>query len=274
MPFHGGELYEGLAALHWRALDFSDPGPDFTSFRDAVTRGRGPALDVGCGTGRLLVPLRAEGFDVDGTDISASMLAGARERLEARGLHATLHCQAMQELELPRRYATIIVPCGTFVLVIDKREALQVLRRLRALLRPDGRLVFNLFLPWHDLPPYPLPDDPPWQPHGDHRVSHPDGDRLSVERRVVAFDPAAEVLVDERRYRLYRDTNVVAEEVRRGAETWYGPFEIRLMLEAAGLAEVAITGDYTGEPLAQHHRHVMVIEARRAATASGCGASR
>jgi SAM-dependent methyltransferase len=261
VTFDGSELYVGLAALHWHALDFTEPGPDFEAFRDAIARGDGPALEVGCGTGRLLLPLLAAGLDVDGVDISASMLTVARHRIDTRGLQTTLHCQAMQHLDLPRRYATIVIPCGTFVLIVDKRDALEVLRRLRRHLRPGGRLVFNLFLPWHDLPAYPLPDVPAWEPRGDHRVVHADGDRLVIERRVTRLDPAAEVLVDQRRYRLYDGTRIVAEEVRRGAETWYGPFEIRLMLEAAGFADVTITGDYTGAPLAHHHRQVMFIDA-------------
>lgn len=262
MPFDGSELYLGLAALHWRSIDFSNPGPDFRAFREAVASGGGPALEIGCGTGRLLLPFSAEGLDVDGVDISEPMIARCRERAAALGLRPGLYCQPMQALNLPRRYATIYIPCGSLVLIVDKREAIQTLRVFRELLVPSGFLVFNLFLPWTDLPAYPLADDPQWRRRGDHPAQHPDGDRIVVERRAVRLDPAAQVLVEERRYRLYRGDVVVKEELRQGAETWYGPFEIRLALEAAGFSNIDITGDYTGEPLSSAHREVMLVRAR------------
>lgn len=258
--FDGSELYRGWGAVHWALIDFSKPGRDFEFFRGCVKEGNGSALEIGCGTGRVLLPLLAEGFDVEGVDISEEMLASCRRRAAARGIAPVLHCQAMQQLDLPKRYATVYIPCGTFVLVVDRREALDVLRRVRGHLAAGGSLVFNLFLPWTDLPQYPLPEDPPWDLRGDHQIGHLQGERIVIHRRPVHIDPAAQVLTEQRRYRLYHDSKLVSEEIKLGQETWYSPSEIRLMLEVAGFSRIAISGDYTRDRLSEAHREIMVIQ--------------
>ena len=63
-----------------------------------------PALDVACGTGRLLLPYLRAGLDVDGCDVSADMIELCREKAEREGLRPNLYVQPMHELDLPRRY--------------------------------------------------------------------------------------------------------------------------------------------------------------------------
>ena len=99
----------GLVAKWW--AEFNTSGPEIAYFRRFVEAGQ-PALDVACGTGRLLVPFLQAGLDVDGCDLSADMLALCRERAEAEGLTPDLYAQAMHELDLPRRYRTISAKCS------------------------------------------------------------------------------------------------------------------------------------------------------------------
>jgi ubiquinone/menaquinone biosynthesis C-methylase UbiE len=111
----------------------------------------GTALDVGCGTGRLLLRYLQEGLDVEGVDTSADMLSICREKAAARGLDApVLYQQAMQDLDVPGKYRTIYIPCGTFCLLIDRAQAFEALNRFHACLEPEGVLVFNLFWPFGD----------------------------------------------------------------------------------------------------------------------------
>ena len=98
----------GLVSRWW--AEFNTEGPEIEYFQRFVERGQ-PALDVACGTGRLLIPWLKAGLDVEGVDISDDMLALCRERGEREGLSPTLYAQSMHELDLPRRYRTIVV-CG------------------------------------------------------------------------------------------------------------------------------------------------------------------
>src|SRR3954471_4387091 len=99
----------GLVAKWWS--EFNVDGPEVPYFQAIIERFGQPALDVACGTGRLLLPYLRAGLDVDGCDISEDMLALCREAAAREGLSPTLYAQAMYELDLPRRYRTIVV-CG------------------------------------------------------------------------------------------------------------------------------------------------------------------
>ena len=134
--------YAGLVAQTWDLLrgDTSN-WPDRAFYRRQIRIYGEPVLDAGCGTGRLLLDYLAEGIDVDGVDVSPEMLALCRRKAEIAGLQPTLYQQAMEELELPRRYGTIIVPSSSFQLILDEDAAAEALRRLGGHLQPAGVLV-------------------------------------------------------------------------------------------------------------------------------------
>ena len=92
----------GLVARWW--AEFNEGGDDLEFFRDAIKRCGEPALDAGCGTGRLLLPFLRLGLDVDGSDVSTDMLGWCATKAEAEGLSVNLYPQPMHELDLPRRY--------------------------------------------------------------------------------------------------------------------------------------------------------------------------
>ncbi|HZG65094.1 MAG TPA: class I SAM-dependent methyltransferase, partial [Herpetosiphonaceae bacterium] len=103
--------YRGLMAQAWDLLrGDTSQWPDRFFYLDAIGRFGLPVLDVGCGTGRLLLDYLAQGIDVDGVDNSPEMLALCRAKAATLALTPTLHEQTMETLALPRRYRTIIVP--------------------------------------------------------------------------------------------------------------------------------------------------------------------
>ena len=103
-----------------------------------------PALDVACGTGRLLLDYMQEGVDIDGVDISPEMITLARENAGQFGLKPDLYVQAMQELKLPRRYQTIIVPSSSFLHLTNRADARQALERFYQHLNPGGILAISM----------------------------------------------------------------------------------------------------------------------------------
>lgn len=261
-PFDERDLYTGLAALHWSAYD--DPTPDHDFFERVIEQSGTPALDVGCGAGRLLRRFLAAGLEVDGVDISADMLAVCRAKCQAEGLTPTLYESPMQALDLPRRYRTIFIPCGTFVCVMDREAALETLRRFHRHLLPGGTLVFNIYTCDYD---YSQPFDPArypteWKFHVEKTFPEP-GKRLVVERRLTWQDPIEQYDAEERRYRLYQDEALVAEEVHAGQYHWYFQHELLLMLRLAGFDDVSVKGDFTDEDFGPQHQGSMVFLARR-----------
>src|SRR5947199_7054179 len=103
--------YTGMMADAWDLLrGDTSTWSDRFFYRDLIVRYGQPVLDVGCGTGRLLLDYLAQGIDVDGVDVSPEMLAICSEKAQRLGLHARVFEQTMQGIDLPRTYRTIMVP--------------------------------------------------------------------------------------------------------------------------------------------------------------------
>ena len=235
----------GLISRWW--AEFNLDGPEIDFFRPFVEAGQ-PALDAACGTGRLLVPYLRDGLDVDGSDISADMLDRVRERCEREGLpQPNLFPQAMDELDLPRRYRTIIV-CGA--LGLGGSDLPIALRRLYDHLEPGGVLLADnevAYAPAYLLKYFAkneraeLPR--PWRDKGDRRTLS-DGDELELRSRVLDVDPLEQRATMEMNARLWRDDELVAEEQHALSTTLHSTRETVLELEAAGFRNVELRAGY------------------------------
>src|SRR5437016_13895527 len=141
--------YRGFLASAWDLLrgDTSD-WLDRPFYRNIILHSGQPALDIGCGTGRLLLDYLADGIDIDGVDNSPEMLALCREKAQKPGLHPTLFQQSMEALDVPRRYRTILVPSSSFQLVTDPNAATQAVSSFFHHLEPGGILVMPFMILW------------------------------------------------------------------------------------------------------------------------------
>jgi SAM-dependent methyltransferase len=263
MSFDEQALYSGLATLHWGSYD--DPGWDHDFYKGVIEQAGGLALDVGCGAGRLLRSYLRAGLAVEGCDISAEMLAACRERAKQEGLSPVLYHQAMQELDLPRRYSAIYVPCGSLVCVMGRENAIEALRRFYEHLRPGGTLAFNIYLPEHDYSGRAEPTRPLGEWYRHHEVDLGGGRRLVIQRRATAIDPIEQIEREERHFQFYEGDRMVREEIRPGQNHWYFKHEVLLMLRLAGFADVQVKGDYTDEDFGPQHTGTMVFIAKKPA---------
>ncbi|MGC4044057.1 MAG: class I SAM-dependent methyltransferase [Armatimonas sp.] len=141
--------YNGLIASTWDAHR-----PDAESWSDAVlyreivkTYGE-PVLDLGCATGRIVLPFLESGIDTDGVDNSPELLEICRQKAEARGLSPDLYQQDLIELDLPRRYRTIIGSSSVLQLVTEEPHAHQMMARLYEHLEPHGALIAAFSFEW------------------------------------------------------------------------------------------------------------------------------
>lgn len=241
----------GIVARYWQEFQ-TEPGPELGFFRSIIEQSGEPVLDVGCGTGRLLLPLLEAGLDVDGSDVSPDMLAGCRERAESRGLSPQLYAQASHQLELPRIYRTIFV-CGSFGIGGAWEHDMEALHHYFRLLAPGGVVAIDVHL--DDELPYlnkelrdGLPE--PWPPHGplEERRDLSDGSQIELATRVVAFDAWELVTSVEMRGTLWRDGELENEETHLLKLRPYFKSEMLLMMERAGFTDVTVGTGYTGEP--------------------------
>lgn len=255
----------GLVARWW--AECNTEGPEIEYFMDLIQQYGVPALDVACGTGRLLIPFLRAGLEVDGCDISADMIAFCNRKAQAEGFTPNLYRHAMHELALPRKYKTMVV-CGGFALGGSRTHDQEALHRFYHHLEPGGVLLLDNYLPYRDADEWrywvkeerqKLPE--PWPSDG-WRKSASNGEEIELRSRLAAFDPLEQVARREIRAILLRDGQTIKQEEYTLLESLYFRNELLAMLALAGFHDVDVLGDYTQET-ATSESGILVYIARK-----------
>jgi SAM-dependent methyltransferase len=256
----GTEIYDAVAALH---IAGSPVEGDIEFFRAAARRTGGPILDVGCGTGRVSIPLAADGWEVVGLDRSVPMLALAEGRRAGQPNEVAGRLRFVEadltDFDLGRTFALIVVPSRVFQFLLTPEAQRSGLAALQRHLAPGGELVLDLFDPRLDLC---LPDARP--PAGDvDLVTHPiTGNDVRVQRLERVNDAVRQVFEE-----VWESTEVDAagRRLRSLRETlslrWTYRWEMRHLLELSGFEVVAEFGDFRGSAPAYGREQVWVVRA-------------
>ncbi len=139
--------YDAIARLYdpWSASVVED----VSFYVDEALAAGGDVVELGVGTGRIAIPTALAGAHVIGVDSSAEMLAVCAERARQAGVGAQLDLR-LGDLRRPpvdERVPLVTCPFRAYLHLRDDEERLQALRAARGLLRPGGRLVFDVFTP-------------------------------------------------------------------------------------------------------------------------------
>ena len=242
--------YEGLEARLYDEFWVHEEFDDFEFFRTMLLNQGGACLDVGCGTGRLLVPLAKEGVEIEGVDNAPEMLAICREKLEAAGAKATLHEQSMTELDLGKTFETVMVPGASLQILIDRETAQMALSRMREHLAPSGQLLISMFIPWFEL--MNESSQGKWRLH--KQAIREEDDSSVFCHTISELDRHAQIMHVWNRYEVFDAEGELKEaEMREMELRWYFKNEFLLLLEKCGFGDVVTYGDFLDEEAADGH---------------------
>jgi SAM-dependent methyltransferase len=168
--------------------------PDVSFFVAAAREAGSPVLEIGCGTGRVLIPTARAGIDIVGLDLTPEMLAVCRQRLREERAAVQSRVELVQadmrNFDLGRRFTLATLPFRPFQHLITVEEQLSCLRTVRNHLVDGGRVVLDLFNPSLDA----LAGGQEGQEIGDEpEFSTPDGRRVLRRHRIVSHDRANQV---------------------------------------------------------------------------------
>ncbi len=126
--------------------DFLDDLPMYTGF---AARTGGPILELGCGTGRLLIPLAKEGYDVTGVDISTEMLKIAREKAAKASVQEKVELIEgdVRTFSTTKEYPLALSAVSSFMALDSLEKQIAGLENVRKAMRPGGLLILDLFNP-------------------------------------------------------------------------------------------------------------------------------
>ena len=137
--------YDAIAELYdpWSA----SVTEDVAFYREEASRAGGPVVELGVGTGRIAIPLAADGIEVIGVDSSRRMLDVCAHRAAAAGVQLDLRLGDLSAPPVHERVPLVIVPFRSYLHLQTDDERRRALAAARELLVPNGRLVFDVFAP-------------------------------------------------------------------------------------------------------------------------------
>ncbi len=253
--------YDGWASVYDSIYTYVRE--DIPFFVQEAARSNGPVLELGCGTGRVTLPIAESGIDIVGLDNSAPMLQRAESKARLlRDGHGdiSLHNKDMREFSLGRTFPLIIIPFRGFLSLLSVEDQVRCLTRMRNHLTPDGRLIFNIFVP----DPQMLAKDEDAAFHL-RDVADPDtGNKLVIwqQTRVDTYNQILSVrlIIDET-----DSKGVVGNRFYRDYQIRYAHrIEILHLLERCGYEVADLYGDFEYSPFdEQSEEMVWVAKPRR-----------
>jgi SAM-dependent methyltransferase len=252
------EYYDATAIVRERA--------DIDFYLGCASQYGDPVMELGCGTGRILLRLAEAGHRVCGLDLSPHMLGRCREKLSGLPAEAQKRVRLVDDdmtaFDLGEIFSLIIIPFRPFQHLLAVEQQLACLTNARRHLAPAGRLVFDLFQTdarrMHDpcfLEERPVP--------GEVRLS--DGRVVRVRERTVAFHRAIQSNDVELIYYVTHPDGRIERLPNPFRIRYFFRYEVEHLLARAGFRVAELFGDFTRAPLRDDSPEMIFVAERERA---------
>ncbi len=230
--YQDAEHYDSLAQLTAPA--------DLPLYLDQVERHGGPVLELGCGTGRICLPIAATGLECVGIDNAPVLIAKARAKAAIAGIDVTLVEEDVRAFSLGQTFGLVIFPYNAVNHLLDLTSLVACLSSVRRHMSSASRFIVDTFNP----EPQQLGSDPEHETlildyHDVHR-----GKRVVMTER-NAYDPARQVNRVTWEYQIGNEPRARVDVIDLRV---FFPQELDALLELNGFTIERKLGDYVGRP--------------------------
>ena len=225
---------------------------DMQFYVEEVQKAGSPVLEIGCGTGRILLPIAESGITIVGLDRAPAMLSILRQKLVKYSADTQRRVELvagdMRNFSLGRRFKLITIPYRAFLHLLTPKDQRQALTCIREHLTDDGHLVFNVFDPSLEIIAAHL------GPLGsalkkDSEFIHPDTGHRVVVWDTRQYDPERQVL---EQYFIFEELDdegkVVAKTYSSLTLRYVYRYGMRYLLELCGYKVEVLYGDFRRGP--------------------------
>lgn len=181
-------------------LDLVDVSYDAELYQQLAQEGGGPVYELAIGSGRLAIPLALAGYHVEGVDNDPAMLDRARlawaaVRGDIDSERLRLHQADLIDFRPSGQFGLTFIAVNTFLLAPDDEARLEILRRMREVLREGGIAAVEIGTP----DPQELAEYDGHVQHEWLRRDHETGEDVS-KSIAASYDPGSKVLQLTQRY--------------------------------------------------------------------------
>jgi SAM-dependent methyltransferase len=246
--------YDPIAALYdLEHASFTDDIPLMRNIAEIVGD---PIVELGCGSGRVLLPIAADGFDVTGVDTSRPMLRELERRAAGveGGAITTVHADMRGPLPLPAdTFGVAIFSLNGLLHLETQAEQIAALAEAARVLDKRGQLVVDIF---HPTPEYL--SQLAGGPHLEGFWTGDDGREVEKwsHRRV---SPATQTIDTRLWYDRVREDGTVERTRTAFTLRYIHAAELELMLHRAGFVEWKLYGSYELDPLDDGSERIIAL---------------
>ncbi len=266
IPSDSHDGYDLIADLYDDVVPYRTRG-DAHFFVEAAQASGGQVLEVGCGTGRILIPTARAGIDVVGLDFSPAMLQMCRVKVlaepETVRSRVRLIQADMRNFDLAQTFNLITLPFRPFQHLLTVQDQLSGLQSISRHLIEGGRLILDLFNPSLEA----LTQDNLGQEAGEEpEFTTPDGRRVVRRHRIVSQDRFNQVNQVELVYYITHADGREERRVDAFAMRYLFRFEAEHLLARSGFEVEAVYADYDKSPYGSKYPGELIFVAKKKST--------
>ena len=240
----GGYAYEEFVAELYD-LTYSNR-KDIDFFVDYSLRMKGRTLELGCGTGRIMIPTALSGCEITGLDISSYMLRKCQEKLEKQSVEVQKRVKLvrgnMTGFDTGETYQLITIPFRAFQHLISVEDQKGCLTSINKHLAPGDLLIFDVF---HPYPPR-LVDNPKYTTEIEDlpKTQLPNGRTIRRTSRMAGFHRDQQYNNIELIYYVSYPDGKTERLVQAFRMRYYFRYELEHLLDLCGFRVVDLFGDF------------------------------
>ncbi|HNR69674.1 MAG TPA: class I SAM-dependent methyltransferase [bacterium] len=238
---------------------------DTAFYVEAARESRGPVLEIGCGTGRILIPTARAGINITGLDLSSPMLEVCRRQLKGEPEEVQSRVQLVQadmrNFALSQTFDLVTIPFRPFQHLTTVEDQLSCLACIHRHLAKGGRLILDLFNPSLTY----LTNDMLGKETGDEpEFTMPDSRRVIRRHKLVSRDPFNQINHSELIYTVTHPDGRQERLVHAFQMRYLFRFEAEHLLVRSGFAVKQLYADYNKNPYGHIYPGELIFVAEKA----------
>jgi SAM-dependent methyltransferase len=257
------EIYDRLSSEFY---DYHAKREDIDFYVGLAQKHGGPVLELGCGTGRLLIPTARAGASITGLDLSEHMLEICERKLERESPdiqgRVRLVRADMRSFALGHRFQLVTIPFGPFNCLISVEDQIRSLECIRQHLSDTGILVLDLWYP--NLRELPASENGADIVSGQAPFQMPDGRSVTWGIRNASVDYNRQIIYEEMYYDIRYPDGRMERALYPSPMRYFFRYEAEHLLARTGFGVKAVYAGFDREPFGSDYPSEMVFVARKA----------
>lgn len=257
--------YEGADATFYDYYSTGLEG-DVQFYVEEAKKAGSPVLELGCGTGRILIPVAESGVSIVGLDRSSAMLSIARRKISRLSVETRRRIELieadMRDFQLGQRFRLVMIPYRAFLHLLTPEDQRRALGCIREHLMDDGRLILNIFDPRLDIIVAHQGSLGAALKKGGEFI-HPETGHRIVVWDTRQYDPERQML---NQYHIFEELDnggrVVSKSYSPLTIRYVYRYEMQYLLELCGYKVEALYGDFSRGPFRYGGEQIWVARRR------------